>query len=355
MHKPVKHLVSFWSAFGQTPHEAVWYVCVVQELGGDMGNATAHQRLASHIKACEQQMSCVYARTAAEAKQIERRVAAGSLEVVMPGLYARPEYWSELKFRQRYLHRVRALAQKHPDWTFCSYTAAAICGLSVSYANLTHIHIAVMPTQSTTPGSKIVRHRYIRRTRASEMDIAVTDIDQTITDCLVDASFVEGLIIADSVLHEQLMSKKHLIATVDELGRGRRGVAMARWVAQQADGLSESGGESKARALMIERGWQVPELQVELPDPVEPGGVYRVDYLWRVGDRLIIGEFDGFIKSEKAAAEGKLAKAQFDERQRESRLTMLDSCKVVRLCWDDLKDPTKLDRKLKVAGVPRVG
>lgn len=87
-----------------------------------MGNMTANQRLASHIKACEQQMSCVYARTAAEAKQIQRRAEAGSLEAVMPGLYARPEYWSELKFRQRYLHRVRALAQKHPGWTFCSYT-----------------------------------------------------------------------------------------------------------------------------------------------------------------------------------------------------------------------------------------
>lgn len=318
-----------------------------------MGNATAHQRLASHIEAYEQKMSCVYARTAAEAKQIERRVAAGGLEVVMPGLYARPEYWSELKLRQRYLHRVRALARQHPGWTFCSFTAAVIYGLSVSNVNLRYIHIAVPPTQTTTPGSEIIRHRYIRRTSASQLDIAVTDIDQTITDCLVDASFVEGLIIADSVLHEQLMSKKHLIATVDELGRGRRGVAMARWVAQQADGLSESGGESKARALMIERGWQVPELQVELFDPVEPGKPYRVDYLWRVGDRLIIGEFDGFIKSEKALEEGKLAKAQFDERQRESRLSMLDNCKVVRLCWDDLRDPTKLDRKLKVAGVPR--
>ena len=53
-----------------------------------MGNMTANQRLASHIKACEQQMSCVYARTAAEAKQIERRAEAGSLEAVMPGLYA---------------------------------------------------------------------------------------------------------------------------------------------------------------------------------------------------------------------------------------------------------------------------
>lgn len=318
-----------------------------------MANMTANQRLTCHIKACEQRMSCVYARTTAEAKQIERRVEAGSLEVVMPGLYARPEYWSELKFRQHYLHRVRALAQKHPDWTFCSYTAAVIYGLSVSYANLTHIHIAVAPAQSTTPGSQVIRHRYAYRTRASQMDIAVTDIDQTIADCLVDASFVEGLIIADSALHEQLLSKEHLIEAVNKLGLNRRGVVTARRVARCADGLSESGGESKARALMIERGWQVPELQVELFDPVEPGRPHRVDYLWRVGDRLIIGEFDGFVKSEQAAEEGKLAKAQFDERQRESRLSMLDNCKIVRLCWDDLKDLTKLDRKLKVAGVPR--
>ena len=298
-------------------------------------------------------MSCVYARTAAEAKQIERRVAAGSLEAVMPGLYARPDYWSELKFRQRYLHRVRALAQKHPDWTFCSYTAAVIYGLSVSHANLTHIHIAAAPAQSTTPGSQVIRHRYARQTRAIQMDIAVTDIDQTITDCLVDASFVEGLIIADSALHEQLLSKGHLVEAVDKLGLNRRGVVTARSVARYADGLSESGGESKARALMIERGWQTPELQVELFDPVEPGRPYRVDYLWRAGDQLIIGEFDGFVKSEKAAEEGKLAKAQFDERQRESRLSLLDNCKIVRLCWDDLRDPSKLDRKLRVAGVPR--
>lgn len=63
-----------------------------------MGNMTANQRLTSHIKACEQQMSCVYARTAAEAKQIERRAEAGSLEAVMPGLYARPEYCPSSSF-----------------------------------------------------------------------------------------------------------------------------------------------------------------------------------------------------------------------------------------------------------------
>ncbi len=147
--------------------------------------------------------------------------------------------------------------------------------------------------------------------------------------------------IADSALHEQLLSMEHLVETVDNLGLNRRGVVTARRVARCADGLSESGGESKARALMIERGWQTPELQVELFDPVEPGRPYRVDYLWRVGDRLIIGEFDGFVKSEKAAEEGKLRKGAIDERQRESRLSMLDNCKIVRLCWDRSKGPDK--------------
>lgn len=92
------------------------------------------------------------------------------------------------------------------------------------------------PAQSTTPGSQVVRHRYVRQTRATQMDIAVTDIDQTITDCLVDASFVEGLIIADSALHEQLLSKEHLVEAVDKLGLNRRGVVTARRVARYADG-----------------------------------------------------------------------------------------------------------------------
>ncbi len=84
--KTVKHLVSasdgIWSRLRMKPSGTF---APFQDLGGDVGNMTANQRLRSHIKACEQQMSCVYARTAAEAKQIERRVAAGSVEAVMPG------------------------------------------------------------------------------------------------------------------------------------------------------------------------------------------------------------------------------------------------------------------------------
>ena len=44
------------------------------------------------------------------------------------------------------------------------------------------------------------------------------------------------------------MSKEHLVEAVNKLGLNRRGVVTARRVARYADGLSESGGESKARA-----------------------------------------------------------------------------------------------------------
>lgn len=318
-----------------------------------MRRTAASAALDRYITDCEAHMRCLHARSRAEAKAIARRVAAGQLKEVSPGLFARPSYWEQLKFRQRYLHRVRALASKHPGWTFCSFTAAVVHGLAVSHKNLARIHIAAPLTCTDTPASNIKRHRYSRYAQTKTLGINVTPIDQTIVDCLLETSFVEGLIIADSALRENLLPDSTLADTVERLGRKRRGVANARLIAASANGLSESGGESKARALMIERGWMVPQLQVELPDPLEPEQTYRVDYLWIVDKHIIVGEFDGRIKSEQAAVEGRLVDFLFDERQRESRLSLYDNCKIVRLCWEDLENPSLLDRKLELAGVPR--
>lgn len=320
-----------------------------------MRQTAASAALDRHIAECEAQMRCLYASSRAEAKVIARRIDEKQLVEVSPGLFARASYWENLKFRQRYLHQVRALALKHPNWTFCSFTAAVVHGLAVSHKNLGRIHIATPPTCTDIPTSNIRRHRYANCGQTKELGLNVTPVEQTVVDCLLDTSFVEGLIIADSALRENLLADSSLADVVERLGHKRRGIATARLVAANANGLSESGGESKARALMIERGWMVPQLQVELADPLEPERSYRVDYLWIVGQNLIIGEFDGRIKSGKAEKEGRLANFIFDERQRESRLSLNDNCKIVRLCWDDLDDPTMLDRKLELAGVPRNG
>ena len=320
-----------------------------------MKQTKAVRDLNSYIEQCERQARCVHARSRSEAKLIAKFVKAGDLEAVLPGFYARPTYWSGLKRRQRHLHQVRALAQKFPDMTFCMYTAAVVHGLAVSYRYLGRPHIISPPSARSFGDAAVTRHRIKSSGREHVLEIPVTPLEQTVVDCLVAASFAEGLIIADSVLHEGLMDRQGLARALVKYGRHRKGVETARHVALCADGLSESGGESKARAMMIERGWMLPELQVWLPDVVDGAHEYRVDYLWRLEDRIIIGEFDGRIKTELAEAEGELVDRYFNERRRESNLTLIDNCKIVRIYMDDLKSPERLDRKLKLAGVPRRG
>ena len=106
---------------------------------------------------------------------------------------------------------------------------------------------------------------------------------------------------------------------------------------------------------MIEQGFMVPELQVEFPDPVDPTRRFRVDYLWILADgRRVIGEFDGLAKYEdKEMTNGRTSeRVRADERQRESRLTLL-GMPVVRLNSADLRRPALFARKLQAAGIPQ--
>ena len=135
---------------------------------------------------------------------------------------------------------------------------------------------------------------------------------------------------------------------------GRRGYRRAQVIASHADGLSENGGESRFRAFFIAYGFPVPELQVEFRDPLDLSQVFRVDYFWRLEDgTCVIGELDGKGKYALQNGEGRESVDPFvAERQRESHLTMLGH-KVLRLTFDELKNPGKLVEKMRLAGIPR--
>lgn len=111
---------------------------------------------------------------------------------------------------------------------------------------------------------------------------------------------------------------------------------------------SDSYGESLARALIIELGYEVPDLQVRFEAPRQ---TYFADFTWR--RVAVIAEFDGKGKYLNDEWNGKdPGEAVWREKLREDYLR---SCgyTVIRLFWADLLSPERLIAKLDGVGVPR--
>ena len=151
-----------------------------------------------------------------------------------------------------------------------------------------------------------------------------------------------------------------------------------------ANTKSENGGESLARAIMLELGFVEPELQHEFPNPNYPQSPYRADFMWKVNGKIIVGEFDGtdkyliedrtLLDSRSVACD--LRTEYFDgsvenvnnfstnnlyrynrdavrkERNRERCLMDCGVVRVVRFDYCDILNPIEFKKKLLSAGVP---
>ena len=122
-----------------------------------------------------------------------------------------------------------------------------------------------------------------------------------------------------------------------------------------ADARSESGGESIARAAMIQHGFALPELQVALPRPLDRRRSYRVDFLWtRLDGSRVIGEFDGMQKYEDAALRGGRTPMRVlaDEQHREAQLTLY-GMPIMRFSSKDVANTGRFVKLLDQYGIPR--
>lgn len=165
--------------------------------------------------------------------------------------------------------------------------------------------------------------------------------------------FEDGLAIADGYLHITHADASYLQSEVERLARRRRGVEMARKVASWSDARAESGGESIARAIMIKAGIIPSDLQRKYIDPLDSKKIYRVDFVFELIDgSTVLGEFDGRAKyeDETLRAGASTIDVLMAERQRESRLTLMD-VRIVRFNWNDLHKPGRLLQMLAAAGV----
>lgn len=286
-----------------------------------------------------------------------RMAAVGSLVRVCSRIYARPSDWEELRPNVRHLWLARAQQDRHPTWVFCGITAALIHGLSVSYSQIDRPMLAVGPHGHTE------RTETVQRVETSTSDAVVvnglktTPLLQTVFDCMRWMSFEEGLVVADSAIRTGLAEKGQLIDYVLSQNGGVKGISKAYVCALHADGRAENGGESLSRAVMLELGFACPELQVEIPNPVNSGHLYRLDFAWKLPNgQLLGGEHDGFEKytNEDMLSGGTTLDSLVAERQRESRIASL-GIRVLRFTARQRSDREHMWRLLSAYGVPWIG
>lgn len=296
--------------------------------------------------------TCYVPRTYSELRSLRRRVPGGSVCEPARGLFAPAASWRSLEAEARVLALTRGLVEVHPSWIFCNATAALIHGLEVPRPALRNIHVQAPGHHGGGPDAFLTFHAYREMEGAVVNGSPVSAFKRTVADCLMTQPFSMALPIADSALRLTHMDARELVALVGSEGRNRKGVRRALRLAAYADARSENGGESRVRAFLIERGYPLPELQVELPDPTDSTRVFRVDFYWVLPDgRVVIGEFDGMGKYRGEAPGGGLDVRQVvHERQRESRLTLL-GFPVLRFTFGDLVHPERLEALLASAGI----
>ena len=302
----------------------------------------------------EQEGRCLIPPSTAIRKALLRRIGSAIVSP-MPGLFARKTRWEELNRAQRHVEIVRALAIQHPEWTFCSYSAACLLGLEVSWRHLNVAHVCSATKPSARPGARIQRHRTEPAGAIDQGGTSVTPPIQTATDCLLQTGFADSMPIADSAISKLGLTREQLMGAVEKRAGARNGRAVrtALTTLRYADARAESGGESVARAVMIETGFAPDQLQYELTDPFDSTETMRTDFAWeRQARELTLGELDGLVKyTDQTMLAGRTtAEVLVAERQREAHLSLYGH-PLIRFTMNEVRSADMLAKKLQTAGI----
>jgi hypothetical protein len=317
---------------------------------------TTEEHVMKRQREADQSRLCIVPTTKVENRLFSRLKKTGAVVSPWRGMYALSDAWSRLKPDERVRRIVRTLGRQHPSWVFCDTTAALMHGLDVPYQELMPIKVAQGPSERSKSTKHIARRPLLLTEPAVMADgVAVTSLERTVMDCCARLSFRHGLAIADSALRVSGLGREHFMEYINshrEIIGWSRALDPLAW----ADGRAANGGESLARAVMIEQGFMVPDLQVMVPNMVE-GGTYYADFFWELPDGTrVVGELDGLDKYCEPSMTGgrSIARVMSDERRRESRIGAA-RCLVMRFSFDEAVRVDPLVELLEVYGIPRGG
>lgn len=308
------------------------------------------------LDAAETGKRCVVAHGRTERDRMRKAVEAHMAIEILPLVFARPTYWQDLKPRARMHHKMHALQQLYPDLVFAGPSAAVAYGLAVSNRFLDKVWVRTdrkaHRRQSAYLRPVMVSHGATERRQG----LLVTALARTVGDCLRLMDFRAGLAIADSALRMQGLTPQALGEKMRRDCWHMSGLARALEVLALADGRAESGGESIARATMLELGMAAPDLQRGYTSPIDPVVTYRADFVWSVAGGDIVGELDGLEKYESEELRGGRTIAQVigDEHRRQSHIEACQGVlRMVRFGFSDVMREAAFLQLLEGCGVPR--
>lgn len=315
--------------------------------------------LSAQLDGAQASGACLVPKTERVRAALRRRMGVGGIVSPERGMYARASWWEALRPDGRALAIMCGLQQLHPDWVFCGVSAALAHGADVSWGLLGKTHVVAPRKSWSVRSDALVWHEVdcSGDQPVVRSGVRVTSLRRTAFDCLRWLSFREGMVVADFAVARVPGGKDAMTSYFKSLKGCCRGVGRALETLSGADGRAESGGESIARAVMIEQGFMLPDLQTWVPDPLHSNRWFRVDFVWvRADGRVIVGECDGRKKLvDPELAKGKSPRQVLDEQRRREGLITAYDVSVVRFTFEEAAGTSELVRKLDFYGVPRQG
>lgn len=291
-------------------------------------------------------------------------------------VYVRAEYWQSLDPPERARHVIKTLSRQFPNRIFAGISAAAVMRLEYpwslhdqgpvflattsssqirrAYWRIKRIHMADIPVQAMRyfeDGSSLLGG--IEDDRDDCVDsVRITSPERTLVDCGLLYSFEQALPMFDSALRCGLVTRESVLEICDSLYVDCDPILR---LLHYADPLSENGGESRCRAVIIEAGFVPPVLQCVFEDPTNDINRYRADFSWRLADgAVVVLEYDGMRKyTDQSMTQGRdIREIVRMERLRENALRMHGVTMVIRTDYDEVSRRAPLIRKLAEAGIP---
>lgn len=278
--------------------------------------------------------------------EIARLTRLGALQRIRRGAYDSPssDPINGIESHRRLIHASKPYLARGSVVSHAS--AAVLHGLVLYATRLDRVQL----TRPEVPGGK--SRRLLDLHAAPLVPSEIVEVDgvlgtstaRTVADLARALPFEAAVVAGDSALRAGL-DRVELWGCLERMHRWP-GVIRARRVAAFTDGRSESAGESRSRAGLLQSGIAAPELQLEVFDDYGRFAA-RVDFAWK--QSRTIGEFDGKIKyGRELNPANDNRDVVYQEKLREDILREL-GWQMVRWTWADLDHPDRIAARLRRA------